>query len=71
MFESAGLFGDKTVIEAAQDMFAKFTQGDKSAIHPNIRESVFAINLVYGGEKEVSKAASYSHSFAKKLKSTM
>jgi aminopeptidase 2 len=53
MFGSAGLSGDKVIIKAAQDMFAKFTAGDKSAIHPNIRASVFAINLKYGGKKEV------------------
>ncbi|KAM3065963.1 Aminopeptidase 2 mitochondrial [Clarireedia jacksonii] len=52
MFGSAGLSGDKVIIKAAQDMFAKFAAGDKSAIHPNIRGSVFAINLKYGGKKE-------------------
>lgn len=52
LFGSAGLSGDKQVIEAAQDMFAKFAKGDRGAIHPNIRGSVYAIALSNGGEKE-------------------
>ena len=54
LFGSAGLSGDKKIIAAAQDMFAKFAAGDKSAIHPNIRGSVYAMVLKYGGAKEVS-----------------
>lgn len=53
LFGSAGISGDKVIIKAAQDMFAKFAAGDKSAIHPNIRGSVYAIALKYGGKKEV------------------
>jgi aminopeptidase 2 len=53
LFGSAGGPGDKTVLKAAQDMFAKFAEGDKTAIHPNIRGSVFGIVLKYGGKKEV------------------
>jgi len=34
-------------------MFGKFAAGDKKAIHPNIRGSVYAIVLEDGGEKEV------------------
>lgn len=34
-------------------MFEKFAAGDKKAIHPNIRGSVYAIVLQNGGEKEV------------------
>ena len=64
LFGSAGLAGDKTIIKAAQDMFAKFAQGDKSAIHPNIRGSVFAMSLKYGGKKEVSTP---NHDFKTKL----
>lgn len=52
LFSSAGSSGDKTVVKAAQDMFAKFAAGDKSAINANIRGSVFGIALKYGGEKE-------------------
>jgi aminopeptidase 2 len=54
LFGSAGLSGDKAIVKAAQDMFAKFAEGDKSAIHPNIRGSVFGMALKYGGTKEVS-----------------
>lgn len=53
LFGSAGLSGDKVIVKAAQDMFAKFAEGDKTAIHPNIRSSVYAIVLKYGGKKEV------------------
>ncbi|KAI9676270.1 MAG: Aminopeptidase 2 mitochondrial [Trizodia sp. TS-e1964] len=33
-------------------MFGKFAGGDRSAIHPNIRASVYGIVLQNGGEKE-------------------
>ncbi|KAJ4296001.1 Aminopeptidase 2 mitochondrial [Collariella sp. IMI 366227] len=52
MFGTAGLSGDKTIIDAAKDMFKKFMAGDKSAIHPNIRGSVFSMALKYGGKEE-------------------
>ncbi|EEY19757.1 aminopeptidase [Verticillium alfalfae VaMs.102] len=36
-----------------ENMFKKFMdEGDRSAVHPNIRGSVFSLNLKYGGEKE-------------------
>ena len=54
LFGAAGMSGDKVVIKAAKDMFAKFSKGDKSAIHPNIRGSVFGMALKYGGKEEVS-----------------
>jgi len=54
LFGSAGLAGDEVIIAAAKDMFAKFAKGDKSAIHPNIRGSVFGMVLKYGGAEEVS-----------------
>jgi aminopeptidase 2 len=54
LFGSAGLAGDKVIIKAALDMFAKFAAGDKSAIHPNIRGSVYGMALRFGGKKEVS-----------------
>ena len=41
------------VIQAAKEIFGKFAAGDKKAIHPNIRGSVYAIVLENGGEKEV------------------
>jgi len=52
LFGSAGLCGDEKIIKAAQDMFAKFSKGDRKAIHPNIRGSVYAIAVRNGGEKE-------------------
>ncbi|KAJ5701755.1 hypothetical protein N7488_009303 [Penicillium malachiteum] len=52
MFGSAGMADDPVVIKAAQDMFARFAAGDVSAIHPNIRGSVFTIVLKHGGVKE-------------------
>lgn len=52
MFGSAGSAEDQTVVKAAQDMFARFAAGDISAIHPNIRGSVFSIALKHGGEAE-------------------
>lgn len=52
MFGSAGMAEDPVVVKAAQEMFAKFADGDIAAIHPNIRGSVFTIVLKHGGEKE-------------------
>ncbi|KAL1866911.1 hypothetical protein VTK73DRAFT_4458 [Phialemonium thermophilum] len=52
LFGNAGLSGDEMVIKAAQDMFKKYMAGDKSAIHPNIRGSVFSMALKYGGKEE-------------------
>lgn len=52
MFGSAGSAEDQTIVKAAQDMFARFAAGDISAIHPNIRGSVFSIALKHGGEAE-------------------
>ena len=52
LFGSAGLSGDRKIIDAAQAMFRDFAAGNKTAIHPNIRASVYAIVLRNGGEKE-------------------
>ncbi|KAG0651145.1 Aminopeptidase 2 [Hyphodiscus hymeniophilus] len=52
LFGSAGMSGDKKIIEAAKAMFKKFAAGEKSAIHPNIRGSVFGMALKYGGKEE-------------------
>lgn len=52
LFGSAGLSGDEEIIKAAQNMFKAWAGGDKKAIHPNIRASVYAIILQNGGEKE-------------------
>jgi aminopeptidase 2 len=56
LFGSAGMAGDETIVNAAKAMFKKFAAGDKSAIHPNIRGSVFGMALKYGGKEEVSLA---------------
>ncbi|KAK4459188.1 peptidase family M1-domain-containing protein [Cladorrhinum samala] len=52
LFGSAGLSGDETIIKAAQEMFKKYMAGDKTAVHPNIRGSVFALALKHGGKEE-------------------
>lgn len=52
LFGSAGLCGDEEIIAAAKAMFKKFAGGDRKAIHPNIRASVYAISLRNGGEEE-------------------
>ena len=52
LFGTAGLGGDPQIIQAAQTMFQDFAAGNRKAIHPNIRASVYAIVLHNGGEKE-------------------
>ena len=52
LFGGAGLAGDEKVIKAAQEMFTKFAGGDHTAIHPNLRASVYALALQNGGQKE-------------------
>ncbi|KAI0382042.1 peptidase family M1-domain-containing protein [Hypomontagnella monticulosa] len=52
LFGAAGMAGDKEVITAAKEMFNKYMAGDRSAIHPNIRGSVFSMALKYGGKDE-------------------
>ncbi|KAH7131928.1 peptidase family M1-domain-containing protein [Dendryphion nanum] len=52
MYGTAGLAGDEKIIESTFDMFKKFQGGDKSAIHPNLRGSAYAILLAQGGKVE-------------------
>ena len=52
MFGSAAAAGDEKTKAAAFEMFEKFTNGDRDALHPNLRGSVFSIVLQYGGQKE-------------------
>jgi aminopeptidase 2 len=52
LFGSAGNSGDAEVIKAAQSMFKAFAEGDRKAIHPNLRGSVYGIALMNGGEAE-------------------
>jgi aminopeptidase 2 len=54
VFGAAGIAGDKQIVDAAKEMFNKYKNGDSSAIHPNIRGSVFGIALKFGGKEEVS-----------------
>ena len=62
MFGSAGLAGDAKVLAAAKEMFGKFMAGDFSAVHPNLRSSVFAMALRDGGEKEWDALLARYHS---------
>ena len=59
LFGSAGLSGDETIIKAAQEMFKKYMAGDKTAVHPNIRGSVFALALKHGGKEEVCRPSKF------------
>ncbi|VEU23919.1 DEKNAAC105113 [Brettanomyces naardenensis] len=52
LFGSALNAGDKTVISAAKKMFTDYVAGDKAAIHPNLRASIFNNIASKGGEKE-------------------
>jgi aminopeptidase 2 len=60
MFASAGVVDDQTIVKSAFDMFNKFKAGDSSAIHPNLRTSVYAIVLSNGGKEEVSNLAEHN-----------
>lgn len=62
MFGAAGIAGDEQITKASLDMFNKFKAGDRSAIHPNIRGSVYAIVLANGGKDEVSSSILYINS---------
>ncbi|KAI8635130.1 peptidase family M1-domain-containing protein [Xylariaceae sp. FL1651] len=61
LFGAAGMAGDKKIIVAAKEMFAKYKGGDKSAIHPNIRGSVFGMALKYGGKEEYDAIMNLYH----------
>lgn len=52
LFGSAATAGDEKTKKAAFDMFEKFAAGDRAALHPNLRSSVYSIVLQYGGAKE-------------------
>jgi aminopeptidase 2 len=40
-------------VDVAKEMFVKWTKGDKSAIHPDLRSAVFGIAIKNGGQHEV------------------
>ena len=52
LFGASAGTGDEKTKAAAFDMFEKFAAGDRNALHPNLRSSVYAVVLKYGGEKE-------------------
>jgi aminopeptidase 2 len=53
LFSTAALNGVPELLKAGQEMFEKWTNGDKSAIAPDLRSAVFSIAIKYGGVKEV------------------
>ncbi|KAK4540281.1 hypothetical protein LTR36_009593 [Oleoguttula mirabilis] len=52
LFGAAASAGDEKTKAAAFEMFEKFMNGDRSAIHPNLRGGVYSVVLQNGGEKE-------------------
>lgn len=58
LFGAAASSGDEKTKQAAFDMFEKFIAGDRAALHPNLRPSVYAVVLRYGGEKEYNAIVS-------------
>lgn len=52
MFGTAASAGDEKTKAAAFEMFEKFAAGDRAALHPNLRGSVYSVVLSYGGKKE-------------------
>ncbi|ORY04712.1 aminopeptidase [Basidiobolus meristosporus CBS 931.73] len=48
----AGKAEDKEIIAEAQQRFEKFIGGDESAIHPNLRSTVYDIVVKNGGQQE-------------------
>ncbi|KGU14779.1 aminopeptidase 2 [Candida albicans P87] len=51
LFASAANAEDPEAVAFAKEAFAKFIAGDKKAIHPNLRASIFNTNAKYGDEK--------------------
>ncbi|KAH7271100.1 hypothetical protein MRS44_005120 [Fusarium solani] len=52
MFGKAAMVEDEPTKKAAFELFDKFIKGDRDALQPNLRPSVFAVVLSYGGEAE-------------------
>jgi aminopeptidase 2 len=52
MFSAACNAGDEAAKSAAFQMFAKFTEGDRDAVHSNLRLVVYRTVMRYGGEAE-------------------
>lgn len=51
LFGAAAATGHKEVVAYAVEAFKKFVAGDKKAINPNLRSSIFNINAKLGDEK--------------------
>ncbi|KAI5969501.1 APE2 [Candida margitis] len=51
LFASAANSDDPKAVEFAKDAFKKFVAGDKKAIHPNLRATIFNVNAKNGDEK--------------------
>ena len=54
LFASAANAEDPEAVAFAKEAFAKFIAGDKKAIHPNLRASIFNTNAKYGDEKHLT-----------------
>lgn len=52
LFAGAGSANDPEIVKATQSMFKKFAAGDRKAVPPTIRGSVYGLALLHGGEKE-------------------
>ncbi|KAG5438595.1 hypothetical protein PCANB_002701 [Pneumocystis canis] len=52
LFGAAGKAGNEEIISAAKDMLYSYANGNKTAIHPDLRAYVFWIAIEYGSEKE-------------------
>ncbi|CAD1809844.1 Aminopeptidase 2 [Candida parapsilosis] len=55
LFASAANADDPKAVEFAKDAFKKFVAGDKKAIHPNLRATIFNINAKNGDEQTFDK----------------
>ena len=55
----AGRAEDPEIVNAAIDMFKKWKNGDKTAIHPDLRNAVFGIAIKFGGKEEVLVSFEY------------
>lgn len=62
LFGTATYNGDAKAVAAAKKMFAAYIAGDKDAINPNLRGSVYGTIAANGGEKEFEQLlAIYKH----------
>lgn len=55
LFASAANADDPKAVEFAKDAFKKFVAGNKKAIHPNLRATIFNINAKNGDEQTFDK----------------